>query len=50
MRLFTFLAFVLAGVSLAQAGNWAQWRGPNFDGSTDEVNLPTDWSQTENVV
>ncbi len=49
MRLFTFLAFVLAGVSLAQAGNWAQWRGPNFDGSTDEVNLPTDWSQTENV-
>jgi outer membrane protein assembly factor BamB len=49
MRLFTFLVFVLAGVSLAQAGNWAQWRGPNFDGSTDEVNLPTDWSQTENV-
>jgi outer membrane protein assembly factor BamB len=31
------------------ADNWAQWRGPNFDGSTDETNLPTEWSQTENV-
>jgi outer membrane protein assembly factor BamB len=49
MRPFTFLVLLLTGVSLAQAGNWAQWRGPNFDGSTDEVDLPTEWSQTENV-
>jgi outer membrane protein assembly factor BamB len=44
------MAFLLAITSLAQAGNWAQWRGPNFNGSTDEKDLPTEWSQTENVV
>ncbi len=31
------------------AGNWPQWRGPNFNGSTSEKNLPTTWSKTENV-
>ncbi len=49
MRPFTFLMILLTGVSLARAENWPQWRGPNFDGSTDEVNLPTQWSQTENI-
>lgn len=32
------------------AGDWANWRGPNFDGSTDETGLATTWSTTENVV
>jgi len=36
--------------SSAQAGNWAQWRGPNFNGFTDEKGLPARWSKTENVV
>lgn len=31
------------------AENWPQWRGPNFNGSTSEINLPAHWSQTENV-
>jgi outer membrane protein assembly factor BamB len=31
------------------AENWAQWRGPFFNGSTTETNLPTEWSKTENV-
>ena len=30
--------------------NWAQWRGPNFNGSTSEKNLPATFSRTENVV
>src|SRR3979409_194170 len=41
----------LTGVCIAMAGsvllasplaaeNWAQWRGPHFDGSTSEKNLP----------
>ncbi|HEY5914390.1 MAG TPA: PQQ-binding-like beta-propeller repeat protein [Verrucomicrobiae bacterium] len=30
--------------------NWDQWRGPFFNGSTVETNLPIAWSQTENVV
>ena len=29
--------------------DWPQLRGPNFNGSTSERNLPTQFSQTENV-
>ncbi|MCX7007428.1 MAG: PQQ-binding-like beta-propeller repeat protein [Kiritimatiellaeota bacterium] len=43
-----FLA-VLLGVATARAENWAQWRGPNFNGSTVATSLPTTWSKTENV-
>ncbi len=37
----------LAGA--AEAGNWPQWRGPNFDGSAEEDGLPARFSRTENV-
>ncbi len=41
---------VLVGFSsIAAAENWPQWRGPHFDGSTEEKNLPTAWSKTENI-
>jgi len=43
------LAFTLLGASLTCAGEWRHWRGPNFNGSTDETDLPTNWSQTENI-
>lgn len=33
----------------AETGNWPQWRGPNFNGSTEATNLPIHWSRTENV-
>ena len=54
MKYRTILALTLiTGISLAaasvRAGDWRQWRGPNFDGSSDEKNLPSDWSKTENV-
>ena len=29
--------------------NWPRWRGPNADGAADGRNLPTHWSQVENV-
>ncbi|MHC4460490.1 MAG: outer membrane protein assembly factor BamB family protein [Planctomycetota bacterium] len=45
----TFLAFVFVGVSVACASDWPHWRGPYFNGSTDEKNLPSDWSGTENI-
>jgi hypothetical protein len=41
--------FVLTAASAAQAGNWPHWRGPNFNGSTDEKGLPSKWSKTENI-
>ena len=46
MRYGPLLACVLATASLAHGGDWPQWRGPFFNGSTDEKNLPSDWSQT----
>jgi len=33
----------------ASAANWPQWRGPHFNGSTDEKHLPDQWSKTENI-
>jgi outer membrane protein assembly factor BamB len=39
---------VLAGIN-AQAENWPHWRGPNFNGSATETNLPSHWTKTENV-
>ena len=44
---FLALAFTLA-VSI-QAAEWPQWRGPHFNGTTDEADLPTEFSRTENV-
>ena len=48
-RAIFFAAVILSSFGL-QAENWPQWRGPNFNGSTMEKNLPTNWSSTENVI
>ncbi len=44
-----FLVFVFAIVSTVRAADWPQWRGPYFNGSTDEKPLPSDWSKTKNI-
>lgn len=41
-------AFALAGAP-TRAENWPGWRGPHGDGRSDETNLPTRWSASENV-
>jgi outer membrane protein assembly factor BamB len=46
----TFLLLVLVAVSVARAGDWPHWRGPYFNGSTDEKDLPSNWSKTEKIV
>src|ERR1035438_7807691 len=43
-----FLAWLRPAVSSAE--NWPQWRGPFFNGSTTETNLPANWSKTDNVL
>jgi outer membrane protein assembly factor BamB len=43
------ISFVLLGASLVCANQWPHWRGPDFDGSTDEKNLPSDWTRTEGI-
>jgi outer membrane protein assembly factor BamB len=43
------LITVLAISASVQATDWPQWRGPFFNGSTDETKLPDSWDWTENV-
>jgi len=47
------LALSLAGVlvfsTAASATDWPQWRGPFFDGATDERDVPASWSQEEGI-
>jgi len=35
--------------STLRSTSWPQWRGPFFNGSTDEKNIPRSWSQTEGI-
>ena len=47
MQKLVLLALLVgAGV---QAENWPHWRGPKFNGSSPERNLPAQWSKTENL-
>ena len=56
--LYSSLTFMLvSGLSaLAETkpagsgANWAQWRGPDSQGISNEKNLPTEWSETKNVL
>jgi outer membrane protein assembly factor BamB len=34
----------------SSGSNWAQWRGPDSQGISNEKNLPTEWSETKNVL
>ncbi len=47
----TFLPLVVSAIaaSAAVGTEWPHWRGPFFNGSTDEKNLPSKWTRTENV-
>lgn len=50
-RLITLLSVLssFAFVSLGRAEDWPGWRGPRLDGSSLEKNLPTTWSDKDNV-
>ncbi|MCX6379223.1 MAG: PQQ-binding-like beta-propeller repeat protein [Armatimonadetes bacterium] len=43
------LGTLLASTSLTQAQDWANWRGPNYNGSINAANLPVKFSTTEGV-
>ncbi len=53
MRTPSRIVLLAAGVVVLPAAclatDWPHWRGPNYNGSTDETNLPDSWSATENV-
>ena len=51
MKNAQILALAMCGLlsPMARAENWPQWRGPAFNGSTPEKNLPSKFSKTENA-
>src|SRR5262245_52926047 len=49
-RAVHILVMVVLFASIASAGNWPQWRGPNLNGFSNEKNLPSRWTTEENVV
>jgi outer membrane protein assembly factor BamB len=49
-RLFLVCHLLITATLLVQAENWPQWRGPKNDGISTEKNLPTQWSETQNIL
>jgi outer membrane protein assembly factor BamB len=43
------LVVMLAAATVASAADWPQFRGPNGDGVVAAANLPTAWSETDNI-
>ena len=55
MTKFKYLIYILTllivnSISVTQAQNWPNFRGPNGDGTSIETNLPTRWDSRTNVV
>jgi outer membrane protein assembly factor BamB len=50
MRKLGVLAVFLFSLTVVQAENWPQWRGPALNGVSNEKNLPVKWTTEENVV
>jgi outer membrane protein assembly factor BamB len=50
MKVVYSLALLLLVALPLRAENWPHWRGPQFNGSTSETNLPAQWSRTEGIV
>ncbi len=48
-RISSVLFLIVLLVSVANAENWPQWRGPNLNGLSNEKNLPLTWSAEQNV-
>jgi len=48
-KLVLTMALTLLAAGAAPAQDWANWRGPHFNGSTEAKNLPAKFSPKENV-
>lgn len=49
-RVFVWCPFLLSIVWTGLASDWPQFRGPEGQGHARAVELPTEWSETENVL
>lgn len=48
-RLLTATVTAFAATAALSAANWPAWRGPGDAGVSSETNLPSTWSDTQNV-
>jgi outer membrane protein assembly factor BamB len=48
--LLSLLAAQTSSSDAANSSNWPQWRGPDAQGVSSDKNLPTEWSETKNVL
>lgn len=50
-RILLAAALILLAVpAIVRAENWPQWRGANHDGISHETGVPTEWSESKNVL
>jgi outer membrane protein assembly factor BamB len=49
LTVMILVVLAISPLTLSAANNWANWRGPNYDGSVEGANPPTKWSDRENV-
>ena len=43
------LAVIILSLTVTNAENWPQWRGPGLNGISTEKNLPVKWTTEENI-
>src|SRR5262249_9597165 len=46
----SFLSVALAPWADQQTAHWSSWRGPTWQGHTDDQRVPLTWSETENLL
>ncbi|MGH9875158.1 MAG: PQQ-binding-like beta-propeller repeat protein [Pyrinomonadaceae bacterium] len=46
---FAIALFVVSSAQARTNASWPQWRGPSGQGTSDEKNLPTQWSANMNI-
>ena len=49
LKRFAVLSLLVFHCGIASAEDWPHWRGPHFNGSSNETDLPDRWSPTENI-
>jgi len=49
MKNLALVTIVSAYACSLCAADWPHWRGPSFDGSSPEIDLPVRWTQTDNI-
>ena len=49
-RLVQIFVVFLMPINTAFADNWPHWRGPTYNGISEEKGLPVDWSEKKNII